>query len=124
MKGGEEMTVGAQVAVMIATLTGFVAGALMVYWIMKCSRSHFSRASVVRGKERGVAISCFYATRGGDEVDWKKAEEYLTRCEKAYAAVGSPGYFALSMVIRPLRDRFNRGERSRELHDEIMAISL
>ena len=56
--------------------------------------------------------------------DWKAAEEHLVTCEKAYAGIGSAGYFALTAVIRPLRDRFNSGERTAELYDEIMGISL
>ncbi len=57
-------------------------------------------------------------------MDWEKAEEHLATCEKAYAEIGSAGYFALTAVIRPLRDRFNQGERTQELHDEIMDVSL
>ncbi len=56
-------------------------------------------------------------------MDWEKAERHLTLCEKAYAGIGSQGYFALIHVIRPLRDRFNLGERSQELYDEIMGIA-
>jgi len=57
-------------------------------------------------------------------VDWDKAEQYLKTCESAYAEIGSAGYFALTYVIRPLRDRFNKGERTEELYNEIMDISL
>ena len=57
-------------------------------------------------------------------VDWENAEKYLATCEKAYTEIGSAGYFALNVVIRPLRDRFNKGERTQELHDEIMDVSL
>lgn len=56
-------------------------------------------------------------------LDWQKAEEHLELCEKIYAATGSSGYIALFVVIRPLRDRFNKGERSHELYDEIMSIA-
>lgn len=56
--------------------------------------------------------------------DWNKAESHLNICELSYASIGSPGYFALIHVIRPLRDRLNSGERSRELYDEIMDVSL
>ncbi|OPY64105.1 MAG: hypothetical protein A4E56_00159 [Pelotomaculum sp. PtaU1.Bin065] len=57
-------------------------------------------------------------------LDWEKAEEYLKTCEVVYTEIGSMGYFALTFVIRPLRDRFNGGERTVELWDEIMAIAL
>jgi len=57
-------------------------------------------------------------------MDWKKAEQHLKNCEAAYAEIGSAGFLALNIVIRPLRDRFNAGERTKELYDEIMGISL
>ena len=57
-------------------------------------------------------------------VDWEKAEKHLLNCEAAYAEIGSAGYFALSVVIRPLRDRFNQGERTPELYELIMDIAL
>ena len=57
-------------------------------------------------------------------LNWKQAEEHLGECEKAFAEIGSAGYMALNFVIRPLRDRFNKGERSQELYDEIMETEL
>lgn len=57
-------------------------------------------------------------------LDWEKAEKYLSECEAAYAEIGSPGYFVLNMVLRPLRDRFKKGERAVDLYDEIMGVSL
>jgi hypothetical protein len=59
-----------------------------------------------------------------EELDWEKAEEYLKTCESAYAEIGSAGMFALNFVIMPLRNRFNGGERTGGLFDEIMDISL
>jgi hypothetical protein len=57
-------------------------------------------------------------------VNWTKAEEYLSLCEKAYSEIGSSGMFALSFSIMPLRDRFNKGERTVELYSEIFEIEL
>ncbi len=57
-------------------------------------------------------------------MDWNQANEHLETCEKAYAGIGSSGYFALSVVIRPLRDRLNGGERTEELYQEIMEVAL
>ena len=57
-------------------------------------------------------------------MDWKKAEEHLNNCESIYTGIGSAGYFALTCVLRPLRDRFNSGERTQELYDEIIKIAL
>ena len=57
-------------------------------------------------------------------MDWEKAEEYLQECEQAYTEIGSAGYLTLVTVIRPLRDRYNKGERTKELYDEIMEVAL
>ena len=59
-----------------------------------------------------------------DEVDWVRTEEHLKVCEAAYAEAGSAGRFVVTMYITPARDRFNKGERTQDLHNEIMAISL
>jgi len=58
------------------------------------------------------------------KLDWAAAEEYLREVESAYAETGSAGVLAMTWFVRPLRDRFNRGERTEELHDEIMEIAL
>ena len=57
-------------------------------------------------------------------LDWKQAEEHLKTAEELSTEIGSAGYFALTLIIRPLRDRFNNGERTQELHDLIMDIAL
>ncbi|MDD5703772.1 MAG: hypothetical protein PHU23_17190 [Dehalococcoidales bacterium] len=57
-------------------------------------------------------------------LNWDKALKHLEVCEKAYSEIGSPGYIALNMFIRPLRDRVNKGERTTELFHEIMELSL
>ena len=59
-----------------------------------------------------------------EKLDWKDAEAYLKECEAACAKAGSGGRFALNLVINPLRDRFNKGERTPELYKEIYEISL
>jgi len=53
-------------------------------------------------------------------VDWCKAEEHLTACEKVYAVIESAGYLVLNYVIYPLRERLDKGERTEELYNEIM----
>lgn len=58
------------------------------------------------------------------KLDWDKAEEHLKFCEEAYTEIGSAGLFALQAVIAPCRDRLRQGERSEQLYDEIMEISL
>lgn len=57
------------------------------------------------------------------EIDWAETEEYLKECESAYAECGSGGFFVMGF-LRAYRDRFNGGERTQVLHDEIMGISL
>lgn len=59
-----------------------------------------------------------------EQINWKETEEYLIECEQAYAECGSAGRWAMTTVINPVRDRFNKGERTQELHDEIRGISL
>jgi hypothetical protein len=51
-------------------------------------------------------------------------EEHLQATERAYAEIGQAGAFCREFVISPLRDRFNKGERSRALAEEIMAVTL
>jgi hypothetical protein len=59
-----------------------------------------------------------------NQLDWNKAEEYLKTCESAYTEIGPAGGFALNFVVMPLRNRFNGGERTDSLYDEIMDVSL
>ena len=58
------------------------------------------------------------------EEKWRKAEERLILTERAFERVGFAGYAVLSMVIRPLRDRYKAGERSQVLYEEIMEVTL
>jgi hypothetical protein len=55
-------------------------------------------------------------------LDWVLAENWLKEIEHRYTEIGSAGYLALNLTIRPIRDRFNKGERTDELYDEIMAL--
>ena len=57
-------------------------------------------------------------------VDWCKAEEHITACEKVYAVIDLAGYLVLNCVIYPLHDRFNKGERTDELWNDIMETQL
>lgn len=56
--------------------------------------------------------------------DWRKAEEHLTACEKEYSVIECAGYLILNYVIYPLRDRFNKGERTEALWNDIMETQL
>lgn len=61
-----------------------------------------------------------------EQLDWQRAEKYLEMIEREYnKLIGVPGVdvsLALYIVIQPLRVRFNRGERTPELHAEIMGL--
>jgi len=55
-------------------------------------------------------------------LDWKKAEENLYNVLNLYKSIGFTGTFALSITINPLVKRFESGERTEELYDEIMEL--
>lgn len=57
-------------------------------------------------------------------MDWTQAENHLQTAERAYHEIGFAGTFALAFVIKPCRIRFDRGERTQDLYDEIMEIAL
>lgn len=61
-----------------------------------------------------------------EQLDWQRAELYLETVERNYNSLkGMPGVnvtFAIQFVIDPLRERFNRGERTAELHAAIMEL--
>lgn len=59
-----------------------------------------------------------------DQPDWDAADSHLQACERAYSAIGGLGQPTMTTVINPVRDRYNKGERTRELYKEIMAIAL
>jgi hypothetical protein len=53
-------------------------------------------------------------------VDWRKAEEHLSTCEKDFRGNNSAEFLVLNYVINPLRDRLEKGERTKKLYKEIM----
>lgn len=55
-------------------------------------------------------------------LDWDKAQKYLKTMRHAYTDIGAAGTFGLTMVLNPLQIRFEKGERTQKLYDEIMAI--
>lgn len=56
------------------------------------------------------------------EPDWARVVNHLATMEASYAAIDSPGAFVREHVLRPLRDRYNRGERTAALAAEILAV--
>lgn len=57
-------------------------------------------------------------------MDWNKAEEHLKECEACYSEIGRAGQFVIQNYLLPLRERFNKGERTQELYDAIFDIAL
>ena len=54
-------------------------------------------------------------------MDWDWAKSHLDFMIHAYAEIGAPGWFGLSLM-KPLKRRYEAGERTRELYDEIMRL--
>jgi hypothetical protein len=59
-------------------------------------------------------------------MDWEKAKSHFDEARKAYQELeGVPGVnttMALRLVFDPLARRYNTGERTKELFDEMMDI--
>lgn len=55
-----------------------------------------------------------------DEPDWDRAINYLNSLIAEYTAIGPTGLFGLNLVLLPLKNRYDKGERTRELYDAIL----
>lgn len=55
-------------------------------------------------------------------MDWEKAEKYLNDMIQAYTEIGLAGTFGLTLTLKPLKARFDKGERTQELYDAIMDV--
>ena len=55
------------------------------------------------------------------QMDWERAKNYLDFMIDANAEIGAPGWFGLSLM-KPLKRRYEAGERTRELYDKIMSL--
>ncbi len=53
---------------------------------------------------------------------WINAKKHLDYIVQSYIDIGASGQLALVVTIFPLRTRFAKGERTDELHDEIMVL--
>lgn len=58
-----------------------------------------------------------------DGLNWDKAESRLYYSKQAYEKVPT-GLFALAVKIFPLVQRYESGERTEELYNEIMDLEL
>lgn len=56
------------------------------------------------------------------EMDWEKAFNYLNMMMAEYVLIGAAGWMGLQLGLVPLRKRYDKGERTPDLYDSIMAI--
>lgn len=56
------------------------------------------------------------------EADWEKAFNYLNMMIAEYVLTGAAGWMGLQLGLVPLRHRYDKGERTPDLYDSIMAI--
>lgn len=54
--------------------------------------------------------------------DWTEAERYLYEVKSNYEAIGAAGHVGLMIAVLPCVGRFERGERTEELHESIMNL--
>lgn len=54
--------------------------------------------------------------------DWDEVKKYLDTIRQRYTDIGMSGLPALQAVINPLLIRFEKGERTTELYNEIMEL--
>jgi hypothetical protein len=54
------------------------------------------------------------------EEEWREAIRYLDSLILLYAGIGWSGSFGLTSVLSPLKARYEKGERTKELYDSIM----
>lgn len=52
--------------------------------------------------------------------DWDKAISHLNATIAECVAIGMPGRFALQLTLIPLKKRYDDGERTQKLYDEIV----
>lgn len=55
-------------------------------------------------------------------MDWGTAEGHLYDTKIMYESIGWTGSFALSVTINPLAKRYESGERTIELYNEILEL--
>lgn len=55
------------------------------------------------------------------EEQWKAAQAHLQEVRRQYVEIGAAGVPGLTLVLNPLLVRYERGERTQELYDEVMA---
>jgi hypothetical protein len=56
------------------------------------------------------------------EQEWAEAKSHIDEIRRLYFSIGVAGIPALRMVIDPLLIRFENGERTDDLFDDIMKL--
>ncbi len=56
-------------------------------------------------------------------LDWTMAYAHLQEVRRQYVEIGGPGVLALTITLNPLVVRYERGERTQKLYDEILATT-
>lgn len=77
---------------------------------------HFS------GRDVSVTTVLYGKSNQITDEQWKEAIHYLNMVIVEYASIGWAGQFGLNGVLVPLKKRFDKGERTRELYDAIMKV--
>lgn len=54
-------------------------------------------------------------------LDWEKAIQHLQTYKVLYAGIGPAGMFGI-LIMTELEQRYDDGERTQELYDEMMGI--
>lgn len=55
-----------------------------------------------------------------DELNWDAAKKHLDEMRRMYTEIGAAGVIGLTLGLNPLLVRYERGERTRKLYNEIM----
>ena len=57
-----------------------------------------------------------------NELDWELAKDHLDEVIKQYTAIGAAGLTVIRFFLNPMLVKLEKGERTQELYDEIMAV--
>ena len=69
-------------------------------------------------------LATLEAPKDEPQLDWPKAKAYLDQVQRNYEELpGGVGRFGLAITIMPLQDRYERGERTEWLYNEIMELN-
>lgn len=58
------------------------------------------------------------------EQQWTEAKAHLDECRIAFTEIGVSGFMGLTVILNPLLMRYEKGERTQVLYDEIMECEL